>query len=134
MNKTILTGYVASDIELKTTSNGTEVSTFTIAVKRPHTKDTTDFFRVNAWRNDAKFVSTYFSKGSGIEVVGTLISKSWEDGNGNKRYSVEIDAKEVDFGKKKAEGSVGNTTDDGAQAVPAEPTFTEVKDDDDIPF
>lgn len=136
MNKVIETGYIASDVELKQTPNGTDVATFRLAVKRPHTNDTTDFFTVVCWRNTASFVAKYFKKGSGIEVSGVLTSRSWQDQNGNKRYAVEIQADEVDFGKKSQNDTAdsANTESKDFPNGQVVPHFEEMNEDDDLPF
>ena len=135
MNKVFETGYIASDVELKQTPDGTSVTSFSIAVKRPHTKDKADFFKVVCWRKTAEFVSKFFSKGSGIEVVGYLQTRSWEDQNGEKRYAVDIVAEEVDFGKKsKNESSNLNDANAPAYSEHSAPKFEEINTDDDLPF
>lgn len=133
MNKVFLTGYIASEIELKSTSQGTSVVTFQLAVKRPRTKkDVTDFITIVCWRSTAEFISRYFSKGSGIEVSGVLTVRKWEDKNGNNRYSTEVVADEVDFGKKSKDDK---PQDHGQQQyAPPSESFEEITDDDDLPF
>lgn len=134
-NKVFETGYIASDIELKQTNEGTNVTSFKLAVKRPRTKDKTDFFTVVCWRNNAEFVSKYFSKGSGIEVSGYLQSRTWEDQNGEKRYAIEIVAEDVDFGKKsKGENSNEAETAAPAFSAPQPANFEQLNPDDDLPF
>ena len=133
MNKVFLTGYIDSEIELKATPQGTPVVTFQLAVKRPRTKnDVTDFITVVCWRSTAEFVSRYFRKGGGIEVSGVLTVRKWKDKSGNNRYSTEVVADDVDFGKK--------SKDDKPQAqgmpqyAPPSESFEELSDDDDLPF
>ena len=134
MNKAYLSGYIASDVELKTTSQGTSVVTFQLAVKRPRTKeDVTDFITIVCWRNTAEFVSRYFHKGSGIEVSGTLTVRKWQDQNGNNRYSTEVVADEVDFGKKSKEDKPQDQPS-APQYTPPKESFEEITDDDDLPF
>ena len=120
MNKVILTGYIASDIELKTTNQGTSVTSFRLAVKRPKTKnDTTDFLTIVAWRGTAEFISKYFHKGSGIEVCGIVTTRKWQDKDGNNRYATEIVAEGVDFG----------------EAYQTSQQFSEIEEDDgELPF
>jgi len=131
MNKIFLTGYIASDVDLKATTQGVSVLTFNLAVKRPKTKDdTTDFLTIVCWRNTAEFVSKYFKKGSGIEVSGYLTIRKWQDKDGNNRYSAEIVAEEVDFGKKSRSEENGRQSDcfQGGD-------FTELDEDDgNLPF
>ncbi|MGP1361083.1 MAG: single-stranded DNA-binding protein [Candidatus Fimenecus sp.] len=104
MNSILLTGYIATEPELKTTNSGIEVCSFNIAVKRPHTKEKTDFFNVISWRQTAEFVSKYFQKGSGIEVSGYILTEEWKDEQGNNHKAVKINAEQVDFGKKSEKG------------------------------
>lgn len=133
MNKVFLTGYIASEIELKSTSQGTSVVTFQLAVKRPRTKnDVTDFITVVCWKSTAEFVSRYFRKGSGIEVSGALTVRKWQDKNGNNRYSTEVVADEVDFGKKSKEDKPQDH--ETPQYAPPSESFEEIGDDDDLPF
>ena len=107
-NKVILGGRLTADPELRTTSGGTEVVTFGIAVDRPYSKDANaqkaDFFKVVAWADTALFVSRYFSKGSPIAVQGRLQSRTYEE-NGKKRTAIEIVAREVSFVGSKNENS-----------------------------
>lgn len=132
MNKVILTGYIASDVELKATTQGTSVVTFTLAVKRPKTKnDTTDFITIVCWRSTAEFVSKYFKKGSGIEVSGVLTIRKWQDKDGNNRYSTEVVAEEVDFGKKSKDEN-GQSSE--KETIQPQGDFVEITDDDDLPF
>ena len=133
MNKVILTGYLAMDPELKTTQQGTNVTSFRLAVRRPKAKeDVTDFFTVVAWRHTAEFITRYFRKGDGIEICGTLTTRKWQDRDGNNRTSTEVVADEVDFGKKsKSE----NHSEEYAASYPsASQEYVEVDGDDDLPF
>lgn len=132
MNKVILTGYIASDIELKTTNQGTSVTSFRLAVRRPKTKnDMTDFLTIVAWRSTAEFISKYFHKGSGIEIYGIVTTRKWQDKDGNNRYATEIVAEGVDFGKHSTED--GNHS--GGEAYQASQQFSEFEEDDgELPF
>lgn len=134
MNKVILSGYIASDIELKTTNQGTSVTNFRLAVRRPRTKnDTTDFLTIVAWRSNAEFISKYFHKGSGIELSGIITTRKWQDKDGNDRYATEIVVEDVDFGKGSKDG--GNSSNESSYQEPQQGGFTEYNDDDeDLPF
>ena len=111
INKALIAGRITKDIELKSTTNGVSVVAFTVAVQRSY-KDANgerqaDFINCVAFKQKAEFISKYFSKGDSIFVEGSIQSRSWEDGNGNKRYATEVIANEVGFfgGKKKEEAS-----------------------------
>ena len=109
MNKAILTGRLTKDPEHRTTPNGVSVTTFTVAVNRRYKdeegKYPADFINCIAWRSTADFVSKYFQKGSGIGIVGSIQTRSYEDKNGNRRYVTEVVAEEAEFAgsKKQAE-------------------------------
>ena len=115
-NKVILIGNLTADPELKQTTSGTSVCSFTIAVNRRFAKDgeqACDFISVQAWRQSAEFVARFFTKGKPILVCGQLQTRSWTDKDGNKRYVTEVVADEVSF--------VGNATTAEAQPTVATP-------------
>ncbi len=93
-NKVILLGRVTQDLELKTTPQGVSVLSFSIAVdRRFQTKGEekkADFFNCVAWRNDAEFISRYWTKGRPILIEGELQNRSYVDKNGVTRYVTEI--------------------------------------------
>lgn len=97
MNKVALSGRIANDLNLKKTRDGVSVLSFSLAVKRPHKKDVTDFFRVSCFRQSADFLNQYAKKGTMIGVTGILITNSYTDRNGNNVTSVDIAAEEVEI-------------------------------------
>lgn len=109
MNSIILLGRATSAIELKQTQAGKCVVSFSLAVKRPFTKDTTDFFTICAWDKQAELLSKYVGKGDQICIRGYLQTRSWEDNNGNKRYATEVVAQEVSFCEAKRDSEGNNT-------------------------
>ena len=90
MNVTSFVGRITHDLELKQTPNGVPVCSFTLAVKRPKVKDTTDFINFVAWRQSAEYLCKYGKKGSAIAVTGVLTARNYEDKNGQKRTAFEI--------------------------------------------
>lgn len=126
MNVIAITGNITADPELKTTPDGVSVCSFAVAVRRPNTKDKTDFINCVAWREKAEFVTRYFHKGQKIEVDGCLTSRKWEDKNNSKRTSFEIHCCNISFGEsKKAEAGVDTSEEE----------FTEYTgNDEDLPF
>lgn len=129
LNKAVLMGRLTADPELRATQSGINVTKFSIAVDRRFDKEKTDFINIVAWRQAAEFVTKYFSKGDMIAVAGSIQTDSYTDKNGNKRTSFEIVADEVSFcGDKKNEQpaapAFAQSTND----------FTEIDDDDELPF
>ena len=104
-NKVILGGRLTADPEFAVTPSGISVCNFTVAVNRRGVKESVaDFFRCQAWRTTAEFVSRYFRKGSSICVCGFLQTRSWTDAKtGQARFVTEIQADECYFVDAKKE-------------------------------
>lgn len=110
LNTAIIMGRLTADPELRKTTSGLSVTSFTVAVERNYKSGEerqADFINVVAWRGTADFVSTYFKKGQMIAVQGSIQTRNYEDKNGIKRTAVEIVADNVSFCGSKAES--GNT-------------------------
>ena len=105
MNSIILTGNICKDLELKSTNSGKNVCSFNLAVKRPFTKDVTDFITVVCWNKQAENVFKYCGKGSKIGVSGMLTTRTYDDSEGNKRTVYEVVANEVEFLMQKTEAT-----------------------------
>lgn len=119
MNTISITGRLTSDLELKMTPSGVSVCSFTVAVKRPRSKDETDFLNCTAWRQSAEYLCNYGRKGNQVAVTGMLTSRKWEDQNGNKRTSFEIvvdNAELLSSRSENAEGSLMGNTPNSAQS------------------
>lgn len=156
-NKVILMGRLVADPELRQTPSNISVCRFTVAVDRPYSsanggEKTADFINIVAWRQQAEFVSKYFSKGKMAIVEGALHNNNYTDANGVKHYSCEVQADRVSFGESKsasAANSSGNFQQpdfSGSEPAPAkqqsaEPVqigdlgeFEEILSDGDVPF
>ena len=138
LNKVILTGRLTAAPELKTTTTGTSVTTFSIAVQRNYKNAdgsySTDFINITAWRNQAEFISRYFEKGQLITVVGSLQSRNYEDKNGNKRTAFEVIVEEALFAESKRDsGRAPNEFRAPAEVGGNDMDFEEVSDDE-LPF
>ncbi len=130
MNISGFSGNLTQTPELKTTQSGKSVCSFTVAVRRPHTKETTDFIDCVAWERLAEFVTRYFQKGSRVEVSGFLTTRTYGT-EGNRRKATELVCEDINFGGSKKD-------DEGNQASQATSQqsdgFEEISDDDDLPF
>lgn len=131
LNKVILGGRLTEKPELKTTSNGVMVTTFSMAVNRKYNKDQeqqqADFINCVAWRGTAEFICKYFDKGSSLCVVGTIQTRSWTDSNNNKRYATEVIVDEANF--------VDSKSDNNAPSYNVEtPAFEELPNGEPLPF
>ena len=153
LNRIIIMGRLTKDPELRRTSSGIDVCTFSVAVDRDRSsRDAngdrqTDFFDVTVWRQTAQFVCNYFSKGKMIIVEGSMQSRKWQDKNGQNRISWEIAASNVMFGESKSasQGGYGADRSSPSYGEPyggsAEPYssapsggFAEAEDDGELPF
>lgn len=91
MNINIYTGRFTHDPELMKTYNGISYTRFSIAVKRPFSRDKVDFIPCIAWEQKAEHICKYFKKGSPILIHGHLeISKYEDKETGEKRTRVEV--------------------------------------------
>ena len=91
MNKVFLIGRLTADAELRTTTSGKSVTTFSLAVNDGvGEKQKAYFFNVVVWGKGAEAVANYTHKGSKVAVTGKLTSRSYDDKNGNKRTAIEV--------------------------------------------
>lgn len=129
MNKVILTGRLAKDVELRYINSTEEraVAKLVLAVDRKYKnangEKQTDFFNVIVWGKQAENASKYLAKGSLVLVQGEIQNRSYETQNKEKRYLTEIIAENIEFlssGKNNNSGF-----DDGYRAL---------ENDDDVPF
>ena len=142
MNSINIIGRMGNDPELKTTQSGISVCSFTLAVKRPRVKDTTDWLPVVAWRQSAEYISKYAHKGSVVAVNGVLTTRKYEATNGDKRIAYEIVADSVSVlsGNDSSQTSSTSTQDTnganfGAYANETmSPEFEVISGDGDLPF
>ena len=101
MNKAIIIGRLTRDPEMRTTTSGTNSTTFTVAVSRTYTDANgergTDFLNCVAWRKQAENIAKYCTKGSQVAVEGRIQTRSYDAQDGTKRYVTEIIADNVTF-------------------------------------
>ena len=144
-NKVIVVGNLGRDPELRYTPQGTPLCTFSIASNERRksqageAQDVTTWFRVTVWGRQAETVAQYLTKGRSVYVEGRLHVEEWTDREGKPRFTLEVNATDVQFiGGAKDEklgipmraaaaqgGASGKQTD--AQTAPAD-------DEDGIPF
>lgn len=110
VNKVILIGNLGKDPELKRTSyDNTAVVNFSIATTEKYTdkagnsKDKTEWHNIIVWNKQAENCAKYLTKGSPVYIEGKLQTRSWEDKEGNKKYTTEIVANKVQFLSNKKE-------------------------------
>ena len=102
-NTVTLVGNLTEDPELRFTAEGAAVASFRIAqskrIKDPQTNEWKDgeasYFRINVWRTLAENVADQLGKGDRVVLTGTLRLHQWENAEGEKRSTIEVDANEV---------------------------------------
>lgn len=144
LNNVVLMGRLTADPELRQTSTGIEVTSFSIAIDRGYVRQgeerQTDFINCVAWRQTAKFITSYFRKGQMIAVTGSLQTRNYEDKNGNKRVATDVVVANASFCGSKSEtgASPANNAPYSAPAASfstaAASDFEELQGDDDLPF
>lgn len=143
MNKVILMGRLTRDPEVKNTTTGKAVATFTLAVdRRFKNKDgqkEADFVPIVVWGKQAEFAGQYLSKGSQIGVSGRLQVRSYDGQDGQRRYVTEVVADEVYFISTKRKDNNGSNSNGsspgmGNGVMGLDEDFHLMAEDDDIPF
>jgi single-strand DNA-binding protein len=94
VNKVILIGRLATDVEVKEVNGGSKVSTFILAVDR--NPEEADFFRIKAWNSQAEAAGDHLSKGRRIAVEGSLRQDVY-DKDGEERKSVSVVATRLEY-------------------------------------
>lgn len=135
LNKINIAGRLTADAEMRQTTTGKSVASFTVAVDRdfkgPNDERETDFINCVAWQGTAEFISKYFSKGSMAIIVGRLQTRKYETSDGQKRTATEVIVENIYFGGAKTDNTNNTTT----PSVPAGDIdgFVPVEDAD-LPF
>ena len=115
VNKVILVGNLGKDPQTRSTPNGQEVATLTVATsekfkgKDGELQERTEWHTVVVWGKQAESCGKYLTKGRQVYVEGRLATRKWTDKEGAERYSTEVVAESVKFlgggsGEKKQAG------------------------------
>lgn len=133
LNHITIMGRFVSDPELRRTTTGKAVTSFTIACDKPGKDSGASFIPCVAWEKTGEFIDNYFTKGSPVAVEGRLESRQYETKEGQKRTVLEVVVSQAHFCGKKEESvpeGVGRTT----TPAPAQ-QFTMLEgNDDSLPF
>ena len=134
VNKVMLIGRLGADPEIRYTPSGAEVATFRMATSESWTnkngekEERTEWHRIVAWRNLAKICGEYLSKGKLVYIEGKIRTRAWEDKEGNKRSTTEIEATEMKMLGGMGEQSRKTKEPDADNVPPA------AAKEEDIPF
>ncbi len=146
LNKVILIGRTTKEVELRRTSNGTAVATFTLAVDNRFVlkdgKSSTDFISCVAWANTAETMEKYVRKGALIAVEGRIQTRNYDNKDGNKVYITEVVVENMRMLESRGNDRSNNNLDSYEPTTGYRDTYTEVESpeieynisDDDLPF
>ncbi len=153
LNKVILIGNLGADPEVRSTANGSRVATLSLATSRRwknqagEQQEKTEWHRVVLWNNRgsnlADIVERYCKKGDKVYVEGSIEYRSWQDREGQTRYTTEITARDLILltGRgEPADAVAGGKVGAGAAAAKGKTEsledFPEALDaeEDDLPF
>lgn len=115
-SKAIITGNIVRDPELRATSGGTQVCSFSVAVNYNYVqngekKEQVSFINCSAWGKAGEVIAQYAKKGTGILVSGRLSQRTFEDKTGAKRSATEIVVEDFNFiGGNNSDGSSSRVT------------------------
>ena len=153
INKVILIGNLGQDPELRYTGSGTAVCNLRLATNESYKDqdgqlvEKTEWHSVVAWSRLAEICGEYLKKGSRVYFEGSLQTRSWEDRDGNTRYTTEVKAREMMMLDGRSEGGFEGGSGSQSQSQPrqqqrqpqgqAQPQFQDdntFAPDDDLPF
>jgi len=135
LNKVMLIGRLGADPEVRYTPQGTKVTSFNLATderwkdKDGNKQERTEWHKVVVWGKLADICGEYLAKGKLVYLEGSLRTRSWDDRDGQKRYTTEIIASDMKMLDKKGGGSGGSYSQGGEP-----PRGQQVNEPDDIPF
>ena len=101
LNKVLIIGHTGRDPEMRYTSGGRPVTSFSVATSRSWTSaegerhEETEWFNVVAWGNLAEICNQHLTKGQRVYIEGRLQTRGWEDEDGKKHFRTEVVANEM---------------------------------------
>ena len=109
-NKIIIVGNLGRDPDLRYTPQGVAVCSFSMATnekrkdKSGELQDITTWFKVTLWRQQAENAAKYLTKGSPVYIEGRLKIEEWTDRDNNNRYTLDVQATDMQFISSRGEG------------------------------
>ena len=131
LNKVMLIGNVGRDPEVRYldgNSGNAKVATFTLATteryrdRNGETRENTEWHNIVAWRGNADVAERFIRKGTQLFIEGRIRTRSWDDQTGNKRYTTEIIADNLQLLGKKSDNPGGQQ---GGYQAPAQPQYSQ---------
>lgn len=137
VNKVILIGNLGKDPEVRHLENGRAVANFSLATsetyknKQGERVTNTEWHNVVLWTPLAEIAEKFLKKGGQVYIEGKLTTRSWDDQEGNKRYTTEVVGNNITLLGSKPDGSSAPS-----QSTAAESPVSKIPEDDadDLPF
>ncbi len=146
VNKVILIGNAGADPDVRYLDGGVAVANLRLATteryrnKNGENVDQTEWHNIVFWRKQAEIVEKYVRKGMRLYIEGRIRTRSWDDQNGNKRYTTEIWADNMQMLSFRQDGDAGGNDNrsysppaNTAPSAPVNPPLP-ADDNDDLPF
>ncbi len=143
VNKVILVGNLGANPEMRFTQGGQAVANLRLATTERWTdrngqkQEATEWHRVVVWGKQAEIVGQYCTKGRQIYVEGRIRTRQWQDQQGQKRYTTEVVAQNVQMlGSRDGAGAGPGAREEMGATVPPDDSMADFGGgpDDDIPF
>jgi len=137
INKVILVGNVGKDPEVRHLDSGVAVTTFSLATSETYRNKegqkvtNTEWHNIVLWRGLAEIAEKYVKKGNPLYIEGKIRTRSWDDKDGNKRYTTEIVADNMQMlGSKQGNEETAASAPENTGSVDIE----SIPEGDDLPF
>lgn len=137
VNKVILVGNLGKDPEVRHLDNGRAVANFSLATsetyknKQGERVTNTEWHNVVLWTPLAEIAEKFLKKGSQVYIEGKLTTRSWDDQDGNKRYTTEVVGRELTLLGSRSDGS---SSDSGGNMAESPVSNIPEDESDDLPF
>ncbi len=136
INRVVLVGRITRDVEVRKTSGGLSVASFTVACNRrvsgnAQNQQSADFISCVAWRQTADFLGQYARKGALVGVEGRIQTRNYDDRDGKKVYVTEVVCDSVQLLESKSQSQnrdYGNTSANDYPSMPETNNFSSSND------
>jgi len=140
LNKVMLIGNLGKDPEVRYTTSGTAVASFSLATtdkiknKSGEWEEKTEWHNVTLWARLAEIAGEYLAKGKTVYIEGRLQTRKWQDKDGRDRYTTEIVGEKMQMLSAKGDGGRAGGGRTGGEPTAAYDDPVSYNQDDDIPF
>jgi single-strand DNA-binding protein len=140
LNKVMLIGNLGKDPEVRYTTSGTAVASFSLATtekfknKSGDWEEKTEWHNVTLWGRLAEIAGEYLAKGKTVYIEGRLQTRKWQDKDGRDRYTTEIVGDKMQMLSGKGDGGGRSGGRSGGEPTAAYDDPVAYNQDDDIPF